>query len=215
VRAARSWHLLTALVAAVALTLQLILIIRGGRVLSETYPPDLGERLLRFVAYFTVESNALVLVTTARLARDPAYDGPRWRVLRIAAISGITVTGLVHWFLLRPLLHLDGADLVADRLLHVVVPVLAFVGWLLVGPRPRMDWPACLRAAVWPIGWLAVMLVSGALTGWYPYPFLDHREHGWDHVAIVCAGIFVLFLALFAALREYDRRRSPAPVTGS
>lgn len=214
-RAARAWHLLTALVAAVALTLQLILIVRGGRVLSETYPPDLGERLLRFVAYFTVESNALVLATTARLARDPAYDGPRWRVVRIAAISGITVTGLVHWFLLRPLLHLDGADLVADRLLHVVVPVLAFVGWLLFGPRPRMDWSACLRAAVWPIGWLVVMLVSGALTGWYPYPFLDHRVHGWDHVAIVCAGIFVLFFGLFAVLREYDRRRSPAPVTGS
>jgi hypothetical protein len=213
--AARSWHLLTALVAAVALTLQLILIIHGGRVLSETYPPDLGERLLRFVAYFTVESNALVLVTTAWLAREPAYDGPRWRVLRIAAISGITVTGLVHWFLLRPLLHLDGADLVADRLLHVVVPVLAFVGWLLFGPRPRMDWPACLRAAVWPIGWLVVMLVSGAQTGWYPYPFLDHRVDGWDHVAIACAGIFVLFFALFAALREYDRRRSPAPVTGN
>jgi hypothetical protein len=215
VRAARAWHLLTALVAAVALTLQLILIVRGGRVLSETYPPDLGERLLRFAAYFTVESNALVLATTARLARDPAYDGPRWRVVRIAAISGITVTGLVHWFLLRPLLHLDGADLVADRLLHVVVPVLAFVGWLLFGTRPRMDWPACLRAAVWPIGWLVVMLVSGALTGWYPYPFLDHRVHGWDHVAIVCAGIFVLFFGLFAVLREYDRRRSPTPVTGS
>ncbi len=40
------------------------------------------------------------------------------------------------------------------------------------------------------------MLVRGAGTGWYPYPFLDHREHGWDHVAIVCAGIFVLFFAL-------------------
>jgi hypothetical protein len=104
---------------------------------------------------------------------------------------------------------------VADRLLHVVVPVLALVGWLLFGPRPRIDWPTCLRAAVWPIGWLVVMLVSGALTGWYPYPFLDHRQHGWGHVAVVCAGIFVLFFALFATLREYDRRRSPAPVTGS
>jgi hypothetical protein len=215
VTSARTWHRITAGVALVALVLQLVLIVQGGRVLSETYPPNLVERLLRYVAYFTVESNFLVLVATARLARDPAYDGPRWRVLRVAAVSGITVTGLVHWFLLRPLLHLDGADLVADRLLHVLVPVLAFVGWLLFGPRPRIDWPTCLRASVWPIGWLVVMLVSGAITGWYPYPFLDHRLHGWGHVAVVCAGIFVLFFALFAALREYDRRRSPAPVTGS
>jgi hypothetical protein len=215
VRAARTWHAVTAAVALVALVLQLALIIRGGQVLSEAYPPNLGERLVRFVAYFTVESNALVLVTTARLARDPAYDGRLWRVVRIAAISGIVVTGLVHWFLLRPLLHLDGADLVADRLLHVVVPVLAFVGWLVHGPRPRIGWPDCLRAAVWPIGWLVVMLVTGPMTGWYPYPFLDHSLHGWDHVAIVCAGIFVLFFAIFAAMWEYDRRRAPAPVTGS
>ena len=214
-RAARAWHTLTASVALVALVLQLVLIIHGGRVLSETYPPNLAERLLRFVAYFTVESNALVLLTTAQLARDPGLDGKGFRVARIAAVSGIAVTGLVHWFLLRPLLHLDGADLVADRLLHLVVPVLALVGWLVFGPRPRIDWPACLRAACWPIGWLVVMLVSGAATGWYPYPFLDHRVHGWAHVLIVCAGIFVLFFALFAALREYDRRRPAAPVTGS
>ncbi len=134
--------------------------------------------------------------------------------MRIAAVSGITVTGLVHWFLLRPLLHLDGADLVADKLLHLAVPLLAVVGWLLFGPRPRVDWPACLRAAGWPVGWLVLMLVSGALTGWYPYPFLDHREHGWDHVVVVCLGIFVLFFALFAAMREYDRRARPAPATG-
>jgi hypothetical protein len=205
----------TAVVTGVALLLQLVLIVKGGRVLSEAYPPNLGERLLRFLAYFTVESNALVFLTTALLARDPAYDGRAWRVVRVAAIGGITVTGLVHWFLLRPLLHLDGADLVADRLLHVVVPVLAFVGWLVFGPRPRIDWPSCLRAAGWPIGWLALMLVSGAITGWYPYPFLDHRPHGWGHVAVVCAGIFVLFFAIFALMREYDRRRRAAPVTGS
>jgi hypothetical protein len=27
----------------------------------------------------------------------------------------------------------------------------------------------------------------------------------------VCAGIFVLFFAIFAAMWEYDRRRAPAP----
>ena len=114
------------------------------------------------------------------------------------------------------LVYLDGADLVADKLLHLVVPILAIAGWLVFGPRPRIEWPGCLRAAGWPLAWLAVMLVVGAVTGWYPYPFLDHREHGWGHVTAVCVGIFVLFFALFAAMRAYDRRLRPAPpVTGS
>jgi hypothetical protein len=138
VTAARAWHLVTAVVALVALLLQLVLVVNGDAILVDHDPPSLGERLVRFFAYFTIESNILVLVTTAWLARDPAYDGPRWRVVRIAAVSGITVTGLVHWFLLRPLLHLDGADLVADKLLHLVVPILAVVGWLVFRPAtPR------------------------------------------------------------------------------
>jgi hypothetical protein len=215
VTAARAWHALTAVAALAALLLQLVLVVTGSAILVDHDPPNLVERLLRFFAYFTVESNILVLVTTARLARDAAYDGPRWRVVRIAAVTGITVTGLVHWFLLRPLLHLDGADLVADKLLHLVVPVLAVLGWLAFGPRPRVDWPGCLRAALWPVAWLVVILVAGGLTGWYPYPFLDHRKHGWGHVVVVCIGIFVLFFVLLAGMREYDRRRPPAPATGS
>ena len=210
-RAARAWHLLTVAVAAVALLLQLVLVIEGGRVLEESQPPSMGLRLIRFIAYFTIQSNILVLVATLPLARDPAYDGRRWRVLRTAAVSGITVTGLVHWFLLRPLLHLQGADLVADKLLHVVVPLLAVVGWLVSGPRPRTSWASSLRATVWPLVWLAVILAQGARTGWYPYPFLDHAQHGWAHVIVVCAGIFVLWFALLAGQHAYDRRLPSAP----
>jgi hypothetical protein len=212
VRAARAWHLLTAGAAAVALGLQLVLVVDGGRVLDETDPPSMGLRLVRFVAYFTIQSNILVLASTAVLARDPSYDGRRWRVIRTAAVTGITVTGLVHWFLLRPLLDLHGADLVADKLLHLVVPALAVGGWLLFGPRPRTSWSSSLPASVWPLAWLVVVLMTGGVTGWYPYPFLDHREHGWDHVAVVCAGIFALWFALVALGHAYDRRARPAPV---
>ena len=96
----RAYHALTAAVALVALVLQLVLVVKGSAILVEENPPSMGDRLLRFLAYFTVQSNLLVLVTTAQLARRPARDGTAWRVVRTMAISGITVTGLVHWFLL-------------------------------------------------------------------------------------------------------------------
>jgi hypothetical protein len=211
VRAARAWHLLTALVALVALVLQVVLVVRGGRVLEEVRPPSMSLRLLRFFAYFTVQSNILVLVSTAALARDPESCWRGFRVVRTAAVTGILVTGLVHWFLLRPLLHLHGADLVADKLLHLAVPILALAGWLAFGPRPRMTRTTSLRATVWPLAWLLVILAQGSATGWYPYPFLDRREHGWDHVVVVCAGIFVLWFVLLYAERAYDRRMRPAP----
>jgi hypothetical protein len=116
VNRARTYHGLTAVVALVALVLQLVQVAKGSVVLVDTHPPGLVDRLLRYVAYFTIQSNVLVLLTAAQLARDPAHDGRWWRVVRTAAISGISVTGLVHWFLLRKLLDLHGADYLADRL---------------------------------------------------------------------------------------------------
>jgi hypothetical protein len=212
---ARLWHGLTALVAIVALVLQLVLVLQGGRVLDEASEPGLGVRLYRLAAYFTIQSNLLVTVTTIQLARDPLRDGRWWRAVRLAAVVGITVTGVVHFFLLRPLLHLEGADYVADKLLHMVVPLLAVVGWAAFGPRPRVAGRDVARAICWPIAWTVWTLVIGADTGWYPYPFLDPGgEHGIVGVVLSCLGITAFFLFLFGLVAEVDRRARPVPTSG-
>jgi hypothetical protein len=212
IRGARLWHGLTAVVAVVALVLQLALVIKGGRVLDEVEPPGLGLRLARFVSYFTIQSNLLVAVVTVQLARDPVRDGVAWRPVRLAAVVGIAVTGVVHFLLLPPLLDLDGADRVADKLLHVAVPLLAVVGWALFGPRPRIELRDIGLALCWPLAWIVETLVVGGLTGWYPYPFLDHREeHGVPGVVTSIVGILVLMLALFLLARWIDQRARPAP----
>ncbi|WGY00187.1 Pr6Pr family membrane protein [Nocardioides sp. QY071] len=216
-RTARAWHILTAVVTVAALVLQLVLVVQGGRVLDEVEPPGLGLRLARLIAYFTIQSNLLVAVATTLLARDPLRDGAAFRAVRLASTVGITVTGLVHFLLLRPLLDLDGADWVADKMLHMLVPVLAVVGWFACGPRPRTDGRAIAIAFGWPIAWLAVTLAVAGATRWVPYPFLDFREEGWGSVVVVCLGITALFAALIAGFRYADRRiaasRQADPVT--
>jgi hypothetical protein len=209
---ARAWHAVTAAVAIAALVLQLVLVIQGGRVLDETDQPELAVRLARFVAYFTVQSNLLVAVTSVQLARDPGRDGAAWRAFRLAGVIGITVTGVVHFLLLRPLLDLDGADYAADKLLHMAVPVLAVLGWAVFGPRPRIDAPAVRLALCWPLAWLTVTLLVGGVSGWYPYPFLDHREDdGVSGVVVSSIGITVFFLLLLWAASLWDRRAKVAP----
>ena len=145
------------------------------------------------------------------LARDPARDGRGWRVLRLAAVSGILITGLVHFVLLRPLLDLHGADYAADKLLHMVVPVLAVAGWALFGPRPRISARVAGLVLSWPFAWLAWTLVVGAASGWYPYPFLDHREDGALGVGIASVGITVLFVSVLSVLAWVDARATPVP----
>ena len=208
---ARSVHLVVAVVAWFALFFQLVLVLQGSAVLVEDDPPGLGERIYRFFAYFTVQSNLLVAVSSTVLARDPVDDRPAWRVVRLAGIVGITVTGLVHFFLLRPLLDLDGADWFADKLLHMVVPVLAVAVWAWAGPRPRIVARETAYALAWPVVWLCWTLVVGQVDGWVPYPFLDAGAEGWGAVGISCAGITILFLLLVALYAWLDRRLRPAP----
>ncbi len=205
-RASRIWHGVTAVVAAFGLVVQLLLVVRGDSVLVAESPPGLAERLLRFVSYFTIQANTLVLLATLGLARNPQRDGQLWRVLRFDAVLGIAVTGIVHWFFLRPLLNLTGWSYAVDKLLHVVVPLLGVVGWLIFGPRPRVTRRVILLALIWPFAWLVVTLIMGGLRGWYPYPFLDIDQVGGGTVAIASLGIAALIFAGSALLWLGDRK---------
>ena len=95
---------------------------------------------------------------------------------------------------------------VADKLLHVVVPLLAVVGWAVFGPRGRADRSLLLPSLIFPVGWLAYTLVRGAVAGWYPYPFLDVALQGYPKALLACAGVAVLLIALTQAAISLDRR---------
>ncbi len=212
-RHARIAHATVALVAVVALVLQLALVVSGSAILVDDDPPGLVTRLGRFISYFTVQSNILVAVGSVFLVGDPERRTPWVRVLRLASVVGIAVTAVVHFFLLRPLLDLQGADWAADKLLHLVVPVLAILVWLLAGPRPAVERRDVVVALAWPVAWLAWTLAVGATAGWVPYPFLDAAAEGWGSVLVACVGVLVLMLVFFGAAVLVDRRlpATPAP----
>ncbi|HWU23531.1 MAG TPA: Pr6Pr family membrane protein, partial [Nocardioides sp.] len=119
---------------------------------------------------------------------------------------GIAVTGIIHWFLLRPLLDLHGADLLADKLLHVVVPLLAVGGWVAFGPRGLIRSADLAPSAIFPALYLAWTLIHGAVSGWYPYPFVDVDEHGYLIVLLNTLGVIVLLTAICLLALRLDRR---------
>jgi uncharacterized membrane protein YeaQ/YmgE (transglycosylase-associated protein family) len=88
----------------------------------------------------------------------------------------------------------------------VVVPLLALVGWLVFGPRPRVTARVVLLALVFPVLWLLGTLLVGAVSGWYPYPFVDVDEQGPGPVAVACLGVLGLLVALLLLGWLLDRR---------
>jgi hypothetical protein len=203
---ARIFHLVTFLVAAFAVVLQLVLVIQGHKVLDEHNRPDLDTRLVRFCSYLTIWFNVLVAWSTLTLALGRDRDSRAWRALRLDAVVLATVGGLVHFFFLRPLLDLTGWDLVADRLLHIAVPVLALVGWLVFGPRGRAAGSDLLAFLVLPLAWLGYTLVRGEIVHWYPYPFIDVGAHGYAVVLLNAAAVAAAMLLAAWAATVLERR---------
>ncbi|WP_051267367.1 Pr6Pr family membrane protein [Nakamurella lactea] len=209
---ARIWHGLTLVVALAALVLQFVLVLRGGHVLGETTLPPTGERVLNYFSYFTIQSNILVAVTAWTLVAGRDTDRTWWRVVRLNAVVGISITGLVVWLILAPWMKkngmgLHGADLLADRLLHVVVPLLAVIGFVVFGPRKRVSVRDLLLTLVWPLAWIGYTLIHGVIADWYPYPFVDVAANGYPRVLLNCLGIAVLLLVVTGVLLLLGRWR--------
>ncbi|NUT96647.1 MAG: Pr6Pr family membrane protein [Saccharothrix sp.] len=206
----RGWFGLTALVVLVGLVVQVVVTagVTTGRF------PGLGARLFTLFCYFTIQSNVLVLVTSALLAVRPDRPSTAFRTLRLDGVLAIAVTGLVFHTVLKGLHELTGAAAFADFLLHTVSPVLCVVGWLAFGPRGAITGRVIGWSVVFPLAWLAFTLVRGAVIDWYPYPFVDVTALGYGRVLVNCTGVAVLFLGLAAGALWVDRlmSRKQAPV---
>ncbi|TAK70290.1 MAG: hypothetical protein EPO13_04935 [Actinomycetota bacterium] len=170
-----------------------------------------GRPLQDYFSYFTVQSNIIVVVCCVVLVADPARDGRIWRVIRLDSLLCIAVTGLVYVTVLRGDSHPQGSFYWTNIGLHYVTPTLVVVGWLLVGPRPRISWLTIPWALIYPLLWLAYTLIRGAQLQWYPYPFIDVTAHGYGQVAVNCLAVTVLFVVLGLVLRLLDRALPAVP----
>ncbi|HVW40151.1 MAG TPA: Pr6Pr family membrane protein [Amycolatopsis sp.] len=212
--ASRWWHAVLAVVIIATLVLQIVLLCTGGADANSGQTggtTSLGVRFWRLFSYFTIESNLFVLGTSIALAARPTFDGPVWRVVRMDALLGILITGVVYAVVLAPQVQVTGAALVADVGFHYIAPWAAILAWLLFGPRPRMSWGAVGAAFIWPALWLVYIFTQGAFTHWYPYPFLDVTDLGFT-AALRNAILVVLVAAVFAAVLKLLDTRLPALV---
>ena len=200
------WNVVLSAIIILALLVQLGLVIRGHNVLVvDGRKPATGTRVVRFFSYFTVQSNILVALTCAWLAVRPEESSAVWKVLRLDALIGITVTGIIYVTLLRPIVDLHGTAKLTDIAFHYLAPVMAVVGWLLFGPRPRIDDRILAWSLVWPALYVTYCLAYGAATDWYPYPFIDAHALGYGPALRNGVGILVLLLGVGLLYAWCDR----------
>jgi hypothetical protein len=201
-----------AAVVTAAFVTQLVLLFTSGPDVNaggSTAGESIATRLIRLFSYFTIESNLIVLAAAITLVLRPDRDGRGWRVLRLDALLGIVITGLVFDLVLASKIHLTGAAWWATLGFHYFSPWWTLLGWVLFGPRPRVTRGTAAAAFAWPLAWIAYTFVHGAVSGWYPYPFLDAATIGYAHALRNTAVVFVFAVLLAVMFKLLDRLPAP------
>jgi hypothetical protein len=194
-----------ALVGWFALALQLYLIL----VQSPARGVAMVGTVITYFSFFTILTNILVaLVLTA--AASGLGGGWAQRVAspssEAATAVYITVVGLAYQLLLRKLWNPQGAQWLADVLLHSVMPLGYVVYWLFLAPRTRLRWKDVWGWLVYPAVYLVYILARGAVSGVYPYPFVDVNLSGYRGVLVNTLVFTSVFVGLGLLAVAFTRR---------
>ena len=177
-----------------------------------------------YFSYFTIESsmmNVVVLLVGGMLAWRSPHETELFTSVRVAILSYAVVTGIVYNVLLRNLPGDGGYEPPSwcNEVMHVWVPIFILLDWLFAPGRARVSWARLWLVVSFPLAWLAFTLIRGAITGWYPYPFLrPGGAGGFGSVLSYIAGIAAFIVAIasaaiggarFATRRKRDAAGAP------
>jgi hypothetical protein len=197
------------------LLIQLPLTLANCRALGMTT----NAGILTYFSFFTIVTNLVVAVGLSFMLFLPET---RWgRFFSSPGVTGATtvyiaMVGGTYALLLRHVWDPEGLQKIADVLLHDAVPVLYVACWVIFLAKARLPWKTCLFWLAYPVAYLVFVLIRGALTGRYPYYFVDAGKIGYSrvltHSALLLGVLLALSLLVVASGRWLSRSvASPAP----
>lgn len=167
--------------------------------------------IIRYFSFFTILTNILVALCCTVLLIN---KNKRWckffsNSKTITAITVyITVVGLVYNLILRFLWRPQGLQLLVDELLHSVIPVFFILFWVFFIPKAKLKAKDILPWLIYPFVYVVYILIRGALTGVYPYPFIDVKELGYNRVLLnsgVLVIVFIVFSLLYVGMDKFKK----------
>lgn len=188
-------------------------LILAAVVVQFLHPADPLAVAANFLSFFTIQSNLIaagVLIVVAVVGGRPRTA--RVDALRGAATLYLVITGVVFALLLSNVSEDLQLTLPwVDTVLHRVAPLVLALDWLVDPPRSRITRRTALLWLVYPAAWATYTLVRGAITGWYPYPFIDVNAHGYPAVLLTCVVLLVAFVLAALAVAAVGNRLGSRP----
>lgn len=155
------------------------------------------ETIIRYFSFFTILSNLIVAISMTVLLISPSGKWGRFfaKASTLTAISVyITVVGITYNVILRFLWAPTGFQRLVDELLHLVVPVLFIIFWIVCVPKRDLKWGMVFPWLIYPVLYMVWTVIHGAFSNYYPYPFIDVGKLGYGKALINTALILALFI---------------------
>jgi hypothetical protein len=186
-----------------ALVLQFYLLLANRTV-------SVPESILRYFSYFTILTNLLAAVSFTAVCVQSSGKAFFVRATTLSAVTVyILIVGLVYNIILRSLWDPRGLQLLVDEFLHTAQPLLFLVFWLLFVPKKELKWKHAFNWLLYPCVYIIYLLITGAVTGFYPYPFADVNKLGYTTAmlngVLIIACFLILSLLLVGAARISSR----------
>jgi len=160
---------------------------------------DTSELVTRYFSYFTILTNLLVTICCTIILLKPSTKWGHFfssqRTLTAITVY-ILVVGLIYNVVLRFIWNPQGLQKIVDELLHSVIPVLFLLLWIFFAKKKPEKWKAFLPWLIYPLAYLVFVLIRGAFSGFYPYPFIDVTKLGYQKTFINSLGVTIIFIVL-------------------
>lgn len=188
-----------------AVTFQYYLLIKNneGPLLTKT---------VQFFSYFTILTNSLAAIYFTVVLFSKAKNS--WLLLPTTATAiavYITLVGLVYNVVLRFTWNPQGFQKLVDELLHTFNPLFFILFWWLFVSKENLKWKNAFLWLLYPLFYFVYILLRGALTDAYPYPFIDVNAHGYAKVffnSLVILLVFLFFSFLFIGIGRLKNKSS-------
>lgn len=170
---------------------------------------------ITYFGFFTILGNILVaLAFTASLrqgeSRMAFFNRPG---VRTAIGVYILVIAVIFYLLLRKLFHPTGLGYYVNILLHYVMPPVYLLDWAVFVPKKDLTLRQIPLWLIFPLAYAVLTLLHGAVSGYYPYPFLNVVSNGYPAVFINIGGLTLFFIIVSVGFVAAGRLL-PNPIEG-
>lgn len=173
-----------------------------------------GSPLVAFAMlfrFFTIWSNFAAGLVMGWIA----LGRPVSKRVLLALVTALSVVALVYHALLAVDHHPVGLDVWTNLSFHTLIPASTIIWWMVVTRHDALSWSRLPFVMIAPVAYTVFALINGAITGFYPYFFLDKSMMGWGQLALNITGLALFFVAMGAllmGLRRLTRKLASAAV---